>query len=297
MYGVYPFGSAPFGAAPAYVAPTAPTAERALFLSSREFNNATIVGSTEVASLPASYLQDVQPAKVWRLTSKIGQYLAITLARPVACDTVAFIAANFTSAAVCRVIAANSSASLPASPDFNSGWKSVWPATGKSLDDDIASFVCLVRFANTDAYQHWRIEIADPGAETSYIEIGRVMIGLAFQLPIDLNLGIGLASPDAQARTPYGRTYGDPRGNASRRFVLPITALNDVLMKRSLLALQRYCGLARDFVFSLDPGATTDLHLYTMQAQFTDSAQFESAMKWDADGQMWITTLTLTEPL
>jgi len=152
-------------------------------------------------------------------------------------------------------------------------------------------------FIFMSAQRYWRLEIADPGAETIYIDIGRIMIGLAFQLPIDLNPGIGLASPDFQARTPYGRTYGDRRGDASRRFVLPITALNDVLMKRSLLALQRYCGLAHDFVFSLDPAATTDLHLYTMQAQFTDSAQFEGALKWDADGQMWITTLTITEPL
>lgn len=289
-------GSLPIGAVPPYVAPVA-THERMLFLSSRDFDLATIVGSTEVSSLPASFLQDIQPQKKWRTTSKVDQWLQITLARPTACDTVPFIAPNFTGAAVVRILASNDLDTILTAPQFDSGWKSVWPASGKPFEDDLPPPTCLVRFTNTSAYKYWRILFADIGTETTYLEMGRVLIGQAFQLPVDLTPGQGLASPDAQGRTPFGRTYGDPRGDASRRFVLPISALNDTLMKRSLLALQRYCGLARDFVFSLDPGATTDLHLYTMQAQFTESAQFEAVLLWDAGVQMWRTTLTLTEPL
>ncbi|MDP2377793.1 hypothetical protein [Reyranella sp.] len=298
MYAVEPIGSLPISASPPYLAPTPSVpSKKALFLSSREFDGATIVGSTEVSTLPASFLQDIQPQKKWRLTSKLGQFLAVTLAGPLACDALAFIAANFTGAAVCRVIAATAAASLPASPDFATPWQSVWPVTGKPNDRDAPSFTCVVRFTNTSAYQHWRIEIADIGAETTYIEIGRVLIGVAFRLRIDLNPSLGLTSPDIQARTPFGRTYSDHRGDASRRILVPMQAVNDVALKRSLFALQRYCGKARDFVFSLETGAPVDPHLYAMQAQFTDDAQFEAQPFWDANGQVWRTTLSLTEPL
>ena len=299
MYGVYPIGSEPIGAAPAYVAPAAVAAERCLFLSSREIDRATIVGSTEVSSLPMSYLQDLQPQKKWRLTSKVDQYLQLTLYRPVACNTVAITASNFTCSAVVRVLASNDFAALASAPAFNSGWMSVWPTSGKPSIEDWPSFTCIIRFSNTSAYKYWRIEVADPGAETTYIEIGRLLIGQAFQprFNVDVNVGLGLTSPDAQARTPFARTYTDPRGDASRRLVLPISAVNDTDMKRSLFELQRYCGLARDFVFSLDPAATTDLYLYTLQGLFTEGAQFEAQPLWDTTAQLWRTSLTITEPL
>lgn len=292
------YGSLPIGAVAPYVAPTS-AHEQAIFLSSKEIDRATLVGSSEVSSLPVSYLQDIQPQKKWRTTSKAGQYLNATFLTPVAANAAAFVAPNFTASTVCRIYFAAVSGDLLAAPDYDSGWMSVWPGGVKPYVDGWPVHTCVVRFANDSAYKYGRIEFADPSAEIDYFEMGRVLFGRSFQprFNIDVNPGLGLQSPDAQARTPFGHTYTDPRGDASRRMVLPISAVNHNDMKRELFELQRYCGLARDFVFNLDPGRPEDSHLYTMQSLFTDSAQFEAQPLWDSQAQVWRTSLSLTEPL
>ncbi len=294
-----PYSVLPIGAGPDYLAPVA-APEHCLFLSSRTIDRATVVASTEVSTLRASFLADIQPAKKWRTTSKVGQYLNITVEQAEECDTAAFIAPNFGPSTVVRIYAAETSADLLTTPALDTGWLSPWPGGEKPVVRDWPGFVCLVRWTNTAAYKYWRIEFADPGALLTYYDLGRVLIGKAFQpsFNVDNNPAIGLQSPDAQSRTPYARTYTDPRGPASRRMTLPLSAVNHDEMVADLFELQRYCGLARDFVFTLDPGATRrDAYLYTLQALFADQAQFENQPWWDGADAVWRTSLTVTEPI
>jgi hypothetical protein len=219
MLGQSIYGIEPFGAAPAYVAPTppaGPVGENALFLSSQPFDRATIVGSSEIPTLPASYLRDFRVERKWRLASKKDQYLAVTLDRALACDTVAIIGGNGSASFLGRILAATSLAALPASPEFDSGWMSAWPLTGKPvLDEPWPVFTNLFRFENTTAYRYWWLLLADPSAENSYMEYGRILIGKAFQprFNVDINPALGLESPDVRRRSPFGRTFASPRGH------------------------------------------------------------------------------------
>ena len=292
-----PYSVLPVGAGDTYLAPVA-TPQNCLFLSSRTIDRATVVAGTEVSGLPASYLADIQPAKKWRTTGKTGQYLNITLEAAESCDTATFIAPNFGASTVVRIYAAETAAELLSAPALDTGWQSPWPGGEKPVVADWPGFVGLLRWTNTAAYKYWRIEFADPGSLLTYYDLGRVLLGQAFQpsFNVDNNPAIGLQSPDAQTRTPFARTYTDPRGPASRRLTLPFSSVNHDELVASLFELQRYCGLARDFVFALDPGALRkDAHLYTLQALFADQAQFEAQPWWDGADAVWRTSLTLTE--
>ena len=294
-----PYSVMPVGAGDPYEAPVA-APQSCLFLSSRTIDRATVVAGTEVSGLPASHLADIQPAKKHRTTGKVGQYYNITLEQAEACDTAAFIAPNFGTSTVVRIYAAETADTLLSAPALDTGWQSPWPGGEKPVVVDWPIFTGLVRWTNTAAYKYWRIEFADPGALLTYFDLGRVLLGAAFQprFNVDINPALGLQSPDAQARTPFARTYTDPRGPASRRLILPFSGVRQDEMIDSLFELQRYCGLARDFVFALDPGALRrDAHLYTLQALFADAAQFEAQPWWDGDAGLWRTQLTLTEPL
>jgi len=292
-----PYGALPIGAGDNYVAPVA-SPQRCLFLSPRTIDLATVVAGTEMTYLPAAFLADVQPAKKWRTTSKVGQYLNITLQQAEVCDTAAFISPNYGPSTSVRVYAAETSAELLSAPVLDTGWQSPWPGGEKPVVTDWPHFIGLVRWTNTAAYKYWRIEFADPGVLLTYYDLGRILLGQAFQpaFNVDVNPTIGLASPDAQSRTPFARTYTDPRGPGSRKMILPFTAVNHDNLVTSLFELQRYCGLARDFVFTLDPGAVrSNAHLYTLQALFADQAQFEVQPWWDGANAVWRTSLSLTE--
>jgi hypothetical protein len=300
MYGVSPIAAGPCGTAPPYVAQPVPAPELALFLSSRAFDSATITGSSEVSTLPVSYLKDSRVEKKWRTVSKVDQWLSIALEKAEACDTVAISGGNLSAAAVCRVMASNWQPGLPLSPEFDTGWVSAWPVSGKPhLDEAWPVFTNLIRFTNLNAFRYWRLYFADPSIVTTYTELGRVLIGKAFRptYNVDVNPAIGLESSDVRRRSTFNRTFTDPRGAPSRRMALSLSAVDQDEMRADLFELQRYCGLARDFVFSLDPAATAFHHLYTMQALFVEGAQFEAQPLWDAHGEVWRTSLQLTEPL
>jgi hypothetical protein len=297
MFGTTLWGVEPFGSAPAYATPAAPTFENALFLSSRAFDGATIAGSSEVSTLPASYLQSVDPMKRWRTVSKVDQYLNITLAQPLACDTLAAIG-EFSQCAVWRLLARTASLPTSSTHDLNTGWRSVWPGGVKPIDEDQPLFVTWLRFANTQPFLYWRLELADIVATRDYLELGRIWLGQAFQpaFNVDADPALALLAPDHQSRTPFGRLVLDRRGDAPRRQVLNLSEVNATDLKAGLHALQRYCGLARDFAFSLDPAATTDQHLLSQQAVFENQAQFQLQPAYDAAGALWRTQLSIVEP-
>jgi hypothetical protein len=294
-----PYSLLPIGAGATYIAPAA-VPQNCLFLSSRTIDRATVVAGTEVSTLPASYLAGIQPAKKHRTTGKVGQYYNVTLEQAEACDTAAFVAPNWGPSTVVRIYAAETMAAVLAAPALDTGWQSPWPGGEKPVVADWPVFTGLIRWTNTAAYKYWRFEFADPGALLAYFDLGRLFLGQAFQPKFNIGNtpAIGLMSPDIQSRTPYGRTYTDPRGLPSRRLALPLAAVNHDDLVASLFELQSYCGLARDFVFTLDPGATRrDAHLYTLQGLFAEQAQFENQPWWDGDAMTWRTTLTVTEPI
>jgi hypothetical protein len=273
-------------------------AERAVFLSSRFGDAATLVGSTEQGSLSVGNLQDRRPEKKWRATGDSAEYVTIDLGAACACNALVLVGHNLSSAATLRVRGAASAAAVTASPVVDSGADSAWPSSGKHSDPDWPQEFSLVRFTS-GTYRYWRLDIADDSNPDGYVEAGRLFIGSLFQptFNVDTNVGLGLISPDARVRSPFGRSYSDPRGPASRRLTLPISAVDEAEMTAGLFELQRYCGLARDIAFCLDPSATTKFHTFSLQALFETDAAFGAEPWFHQDANVWKAELSLIEIL
>lgn len=270
--------------------------ENALFLSSKRGDGATLAASSAETSLPVTYLQNPDPAAMWRATDCAAEWVTIDLGAPYACNALMLVGHSGSAAGTIRVRGAATAAGVTAAPMINTTALSLWPTSGKPTDEDWPAYLTLVRW-NSATLRYWRFDIADGANPDGFFQAARVFIGKAVQLTydVDLNVGLGLDSPDEPNRSPYGKTFIDPRGAASRRLVLPISNVNDRQMKDELFDLQRYCGRGRDFGFTLDPSATTDFHRYSLQAVFDGNAQFDAQPLFDSSGQVWRTSLTLNE--
>lgn len=274
-------------------------AERALFLSSKRGDRATITASSQLSSLPVSNLQTPDPAEKWRTSGCATEYAIFDFGAAVIVNALMLVGHNLTGAATLQARLASTVPNLTAAPSVNTTVLSAWPTSGKPTDDDWPSYLSLLKWSNNNAYRYMRLDIVDAANPDGFVEIGRAYAGQYLQpaYNVDLNVGLGLDSPDRQVRSDFGKTFTDPRGDAPRRMVLPLSAINETDFLDGFFELQRYCGLGRDFGFVLDPAATTRFHKYAMQAVFAGAAQFEAQPLWDTTGQVWRSSLTLTEYL
>lgn len=272
----------------------------ALFLSSRWIDAAAVTASSEEGFLTANYVQTFRPEQVWRATAATAEYLAWDFREDVVVEALALVAHNLSASATLRFRLGTSAANVTAAPGFDSGVVSAWPVTGKTDDLDWQSYFSLVLADNATGYRYGRVDIADPSNVDGYVQVGRLFVGPAFvpDVNVDTNLSLGLVSPDETGRTAFGHSFGDNRGPAARVMQLPMSAVDEDEMGDELFELQRYCGLAKDFAFCLEPEATTRFHRYSMQARFSSLNNFTAQPVWNASGiQIWQTTLAIEEVL
>ena len=298
MYGYYPIGSAPYGAAPAYVAPTVPTMARIAVLSPRDSDLATVAAGSEVATLPAVNLQNQQPKKVWRSASA-ADYITVTFGAPVAANMLALNGHNLSAGGVFRVRGADTLANTAAAPSVDTGWQSVWPATGKPADAYWPRYLSALLWSNDALFQYWRVDIADPAASQTYVEAGRLALGRYWQPTTNFDLSgapLGFDQVDVQTRTDYGEIFTDRRQrSAARRFGLQISAADRREVLDGIAEIQRLRGLWGDVICLLDPGATTDFHRHSMQGVFTAPQEHRIVPQFTANGEMWTVDLQLRE--
>jgi len=275
----------------------------ALFLSSRLVDRATLVASSQVSSLPVAFLQDQRPEKKLRFTGCTAEWVAFDLGADIAeaCNALFWIDHNQTALGKLRLRMAATADAVTSAPVVDTGeaGTSAWPTSGKHTDLEWPQEISLLSWANDVILRYGRLDIADPTNPAGFVQAARFMIGRAFRPTFNIgsNFGLGLSTSDKRERTAFNRLYTDNRGPAARRMILPLSALKDTELKRQLFQLQRYCGLARDFGFALDPDATDDFHINTMQATFENDAQFDAQPIWDANGRVWRTSLSISEPL
>lgn len=270
-----------------------------MFLSSRWIDAATVAASSEQGLLTANHVQTIRPDQVWRATGAAAEYLTWDFGEAIEVTAVVLLAHNLSASAVLRIRLAASAADVTAAPAFDSGTVSAWPTSGKP-DDPGESPYSLVVLNNETSYRYGRIDIIDPANEDGYVQAGRLYAGPAFVplINVDINPSLGMISPDEVGRTVFGQAYGDNRGPAARIMQVPMSAINVDEMNEELFELQRYCGLAKDFAFCLEPEATTNFHRYAMQARFAALNSFTAQPCWNETGQqIWQTTLALEEIL
>jgi hypothetical protein len=270
----------------------------ALFLTPRWIDAATVAASSEEGLLTAAHVQTSRPDQVWRATGATAEYLTWDFGEEVVVEALALVAHNFSDDAMLRLRLAHSAVDVTAAPGYDSGEVSAWPLSGKPTETDWQSFISLIIAENGTAYRYGRIDILDPANTDGYVQVGRLFVGPAFvpEINVDLNPSLNLISPDEVGRTSFGHTYGDNRGPAARVMQLPMSAIDEDEMGDELFELQRYCGLAKDFLFCLDPAATTRFHRYSMQARFSALSVFTAQPAFNASGnQVWQTTLAIEE--
>ena len=300
LYGSSPYGSLPYGARPpgAAAAAAAAASERILFLTTFAVDAATLLASTSEGALLVTNLQNRQPSKKWRSTSTAARITMVS-PTPVDADSLAFVGHNLTSNALGRVTASIDLADLVSAPDFDTGWKSMWPTSGKPTIVDWPNWIALLRWTNVSSFFNWQLEIVDPGNSDGYVEGGRIAICRGFQpsANVDVSLAIGLEPPSEQRRTPFGFTFSDDRGDTPRRFTLPFSVMNDRNVFDGLKEIQRRAGLHADVMVFLDPAATTNFHEYALHGLFAAPGGYESQPLWDSVSQVWRTGAVLTELL
>ena len=271
-----------------------------LFLSPRWIDAAGVTASSEEGLLAVDHVQTSRPDQVWRATGATAEYIAWDFGEDVVVEALALVAHNLSTDATLRLRLATSEAGVTAAPGFDSGVVSAWPSSGKPDDPDWQSYFSLVLAANSTGYRYGRVDIADPTNADGYVQVGRLFVGPAFvpTVNVDLNPSLGLVSPDEAGRSAFGHAYGDNRGPAARVMSLPMSAIDEDEMGDELFELQRYCGLAKDFGFCLDPEADERFHRYSMQARFSSLTLFTAQPAWNENGnQVWQTILAIEEVL
>lgn len=296
MFGALPIGLYPFGGAPLAAAVAAASFERIIMLSPWDSDAAALSATQEIATLPVANLQDYRPRKVYR-SGAPEAYVTASFAEAIAANMLA-IRHTMTAAGVFRVWLADTVANTILSPAVDTGWQSVWPATGKPALPNWPSFSSALRWSNDALYPAARIGFADPGA--SSFDIGRLALGRYWQptINVDWNPTLAYAPRDVQVETDYGQVFTDRRqASAGRGFRLAFQALNKREVMDGLNELIRLRGLWGDVFVFLDLDAA-DFQKLSMQAVFTTPTEHQIVPYFDTDGDMIATaSITLREVL
>lgn len=272
-----------------------------LFLSSKWVDEQTTVSASSVQGLlSAENVQTMRPDQVWRATGAAAEYLLLVHDSDIPMEAAILVATNFGTGCQLRLRRSNNLANLTVAPEVDTGLVSAWPASGKPTEDDWPAYFSIIFTNDQDSYRYTRIDIIDPSNPDGYVEVGRLFAGPAF-VPadnIDVNWSFGLDSPDEVIKSPFGQTFTDNRGPASRLFTIPISAMNEDELMDELYELERYCGRAKDFAFCIDPAETSKFHKWSMQCRFDPLSPKQAQPYFDQDGQkVWQTILLLVEVL
>jgi hypothetical protein len=267
-------------------------------LSPTKSDTATLAADSEVSTLPASNLQNMQPKRKWR-TAGLTPYLTLDFGTAgLACNGLALIGHNLTAAATLRV-RAKATSDVTVSPTVDTGAVSAWPATGKPAEPYWPQYLSWVAWSNASALRYWRVDIADGGNTDGYLQAGRLMLCRYWQPTVNFDLAgtpLGFDQVDVQTRTDYGEIFTDRRSrSAARRFSLQISAADRREVMDGIAEIQRLRGMWGDVAVMLDPAVTTDFHRHSMQGVFTAPQEHLMVPQFTANGEAWTVNFPLRE--
>lgn len=308
--GLYIPGTGPSGYAPLPPPMEEPVPEKIVFMSPRTLDRSTIVGKTEVLSLPVTNLQNQEPSKVYRTTAKIDQWVAITMPAVTVVNAVAMTwnQDTLSSSALWRVYVYETADDMTndVSDVVDTGWQSVWPGTVpyKHTAPDWGPEVGLLLIDNVAAYRYVKVWITDPDAPNDYLDISRLAVGTKSQFRINPRIdgGIGFVPIDVQEPNGYGNVFTDPRPWQQRQIALVWSSLGQDDVQYDAMELGRLRGQAGDFFMFMDPASTEDFHLRSLQAVFEGAHKFQPAPVYipNTSGRValgWGFTFTCTQKL
>lgn len=275
-------------------------AARSLFLSSRFLDETGTIftPSTEVATLPATNLQKRHPARVWRSTEKSPNIVINTPTANIG-NAFAIVGHNASASAQWRVRAAFTSGGLTSSPVYDSGLISMWPASGKPVDEVVGfPYLCsFVTFSNTlNNIFYWRMDISDASNANNF-ECGRMFFGVGINPTINMSNDpiIQPVTKGDQRRSDFNYVSADDRGNNGRRLSLPFGSIDRIDFRKYILPFQMYHGVSKDFFFCADIAAQEELPMYSGQFLFEDTPSNQRQRAFNVNGAKWGAQMVLTE--
>lgn len=275
-------------------------AAASMFLSSRflDESGTTFSPSTEVATLPATNLQKRHPARVWRSTEK-SPYIVVTTFSANIGNAFAIVGHNASSSAQWRVRAAFTLGALTTTPVYDSGTISMWPASGKPVDEVLGfPYLCsFVTFTNTiNNLFYWRMDITDPSNANNF-ECGRMFLGTAVFPTINMSNDpiIQPVTKGEQRRSDFNYVSADDRGVNGRRLSLPYGSIDRVDFRKYILPFQMYHGVSKDFFFCADIAAQEERQMYSGQFLFEDTPSNQRQKAFNLNGAKWAAQMVLTE--
>ena len=182
------------------------TDSRTTFLSRNYSDDATVTASSEDSSFPVSNLKTEPRRQSWRTTGTTGQYLTLDMGAVKVFNAICLVNHNFSQAAEYNIYghASNIFPSGTASASFKLENQPIYPACigageyycGWSGAGGVPSSEQLTLMGRTildtfdqSEYRYWHITFTDSQISDSYIEIGRLVFGYAFQPQINMDWG------------------------------------------------------------------------------------------------------------
>jgi hypothetical protein len=262
-------------------------------------SDAAVLGaSSQVATLPIGNLQNYQPKKKWR-SAGTTEWVTIDMGAAVACNALAVVGHNFTSAATFRLRGAASAAAVTASPVYDSGNVNVWPAGVMPTVTNWPQFTAWLASANVTALRYWRIDFIDPANPAGFLQAGRLVLGVNWRPSINFDVSgtpVAFDQNDVQTITDYGEIFTSKRAkSAARKFNVTISALDKLEVMNGIGDIQRQVGMWGDVIALLDESETTNFHWFTMQGVFTAPQAHQIVQQFTANGAMWQVNFPLRE--
>lgn len=242
-------------------------------------------------------LQSMQPRKKWR-SNGTTEFVTIDMGSAVACNGLALIGHNLTSAATLRVRGATTAGGVTSAPTVDTTAVSAWPVTGKPADANWPQYLSWVSW-NSATLRYWQLDIADAGNAAGYLEAGRLMLGAYWQPTFNFDLGgspLARDQKDVQVITDYGHVFTDRRNaSAPRLFALQISGEDLRSVQDGVGEVMRLRGMWGDVACLLDPSATTDFHRQSMQAVFSTPQVHNLLPQFTVNGPMYSVPLNFRE--
>ncbi len=199
---------------------------------------AALTPGSEIATLPAVNVQNPHVAKKWHTAAGVkSTSLVLDMLSAVACDVLALLGVNLTSAGTVQIRASN-----------------IDPTVLASLLLDTGALACGVKagygaiykaFASTTA-RYWRLDIADATLPDN-LQIGRLVLAPSWStsLPQLFDWGVQVIDESERAQSYGGQMHVDIKPQR-RRLDFVLDFMDEAEMYGNGFALARANGIAKD---------------------------------------------------
>jgi hypothetical protein len=238
---------------------------RILIADGEDIDAATVTAENEVATLPATNLQTMQPSETWRTSDATDTFIVADLGAALAVDIVALLKTNLTAAATWRVRGATSEANLTAAPGYDSTAVGFWPESGLA-GQAVSGFLYL---DPAQSFRWWRIDLSDAANPDGYLEAGRLYIDAAWRPARNLSFNWQLGwIDDGEPRHARGGQIHPEVVPRRRRLRFSLDYLTEA-EAATAYDLDRRRGRSADVLVLRDPAHATQLHRQSVYGLMT----------------------------